>query len=165
MKTKNISEFILDFLLWLILVTGLGLLAALFMPTKVKACCPEVPPGYECFNEAFAILPASSQIHFDWYTGDTDMYVGLTHVTAYFAIFFAEVEGVTYEVQYTDDPFSGAPWKAYARWVGQKNDIVTTDVPVYPCAPQRYYRVCAQLPAPRVMLRRFNTTLNTSLIP
>jgi hypothetical protein len=104
-------------------------------------CCPQPPEGYDCYVEPPAQLSGSSQIATAYYTGATDMMVGQTHVTQYIAIYHPEFIGFTYEVQYTDELLG--PWKAYARWVAQKNDIVTTFVPVYPCANHRFLRVCA----------------------
>lgn len=107
-------------------------------------CCPQPPDGFDCYVESPATLPGSSQIATAYYTGTTDMLVGQTHVTQYIAFYHPEVTGYTYEVQYTDELFG--PWKAYARWVAQKDDVVTTFVPIYPCVPHRFIRVCATAP-------------------
>jgi hypothetical protein len=121
-------------------------MGAALMTSSVVAqtCCPQPPDGYDCYVEAPAQLPGSSQIETAYYTGETDMYVGQTHVTQYIAVYHPEVTGYTYEVQYTDSLLG--PWKAYARWIGQKDDLVTTFIPIYPCVPQRFIRVCATPP-------------------
>lgn len=135
MKNKTI------FAIWILELIIIGL-----YPIKAKSdCCPQPPVGYDCYQEAPAILPASGQIHFEWYQGTTDMFVGQTHVTQYLAFYHTQVRGYTYEVQYIDDLFSGT-WMAYARWTAEKDDIVTTFTPIYPCKPQRFFRVVAQAP-------------------
>lgn len=118
--------------------------AMLTLSAVAQNCCPQPPDGFDCYAEAPAQLPGSSQIATAYYTGETDMMVGQTHVTQYLAFYHPEVTGYTYEVQYTDELLG--PWKAYARWIAQKDDIVTTFVPIYPCVPHRFIRVCATPP-------------------
>ena len=125
-------------------------------------CCPEPPPGYDCFPESPAMLSGAGSIQFSWYSGQTDMYVGLTHVTQYLALYHPEVIGYQYEVQYADDLFAPV-WFAYARWTATKTDTVTTFVPIYPCRPYRFYRVVtqAQLPAPAKRFQQARPARNT----
>lgn len=120
----------------------LPLLLTLTVTTLANAqtCCPQPPDGFDCYVESPARLPGSSQIPIAYYVGDTDMLVGQTHVTQYYALYHPEVTGFTYEVQYSDSLVG--PWKAYARWTAVKDDVVTTFVPIYTCVPSRFLRVC-----------------------
>ena len=118
--------------------------AMLTFSAVAQNCCPQPPDGFDCYAEAPALLPGDSTIETGYYFGNTDMFIGQTHVTQYIALFHPEIQDYTYEVQYTDDLVG--PWKAYARWIATRNDQVTTQVPIYPCVPHRFIRVCATPP-------------------
>ena len=113
------------------------------LTSYAQTCCPQPPPGYDCYVDPPALLTSAPQIATQNTYLTTDMMVWETHVTQAIEIKHPVVTGVTYEVQFTDS-LTAPVWKSQARWTAVKDDIQTTHVPVYPCVRQRFFRVCAQ---------------------